>query len=219
MPQQMASRERLSVAGDLVPTVLDFERLHFDRRQTCLASIAIPLELIDCGLQCPKRQGRAADPALDDVFTHLVVDLGKTQLFDFIQRETLCQLGDDRAAGLADRATVSFKRHGFDAVIVADLDIHGDEVTAARVAAAEVNAGILHAPLIPWILVVIDDVFDVRLTVQRDPFLLARWPYDTRASAKYTSPWRTERSNQAASCPLPKRATMGKVGKDRARHA
>src|SRR5215213_2484386 len=203
MPQRTAPREQLSVDSDLVPTSLDFERLHFDRRQTCLASIAIPSELIDCCLQRPKRQGRAANPALDDFFTHLIVDLGKTQLFDFIERETLCQLGDDRAAGLADRATVSFKRHGLDAAIIADLEIHGNEVTATRVAAAEVNAGILHAPLIPRILVMIDDVLDVRLTVQRDPFLLARWSYDARAFAEYTSPSRSERLNQAVRSSLP----------------
>jgi hypothetical protein len=125
----------------------------------------------------------------------------------------LSQLSDDRAAGLTDRATVSFKRHGFDAVIVADLDIHGNEVTTARVTAAEVNTGILHAPLIPRILVMIDDVLDVRLAVQRDPFLLARRPYDSRASAKYTSPRRSEPWNQASRSVLPEVAKLAKMAK------
>jgi hypothetical protein len=74
-----------------------------------------------------------------------------------------------------------------------------------------VNAGILHAPFIPRILVMIDDVLDVRLAVQRDPFLLARWPDDTRASAKYTSPRRSERWNRASRSPLPEEAKVAKL--------
>jgi hypothetical protein len=76
-----------------------------------------------------------------------------------------------------------------------------------------VNAGILHAPLIPRILIMIDDVLDVRLPVQRDSFLLTRLSANSRGWAKYTSPQRSNRSNPAGRTPLPERATKAKAAK------
>jgi hypothetical protein len=167
---------------------LDLERFQFDGRQTCIPPLAVSSELLNCGLQRTKRQGRAADSTLYNVLAHLVVNLSQTQVLDFAEGETLRQLGDDRAAGLADRATFTFEGNIVYSVVVTDLDIHGDEVAATGITATELDVGILHAPLVPRILIMIDDVLDVRLTVQSNPFLVARLPADSRGSAKYTSP-------------------------------
>ena len=53
----------------------------------------------------------------------------------------------------------------------------------------------------------INDVLDIRLAVQRVPFLLTRLSASSRGWAKYTSPYQSKRWTQARTSPLPEQAT------------
>src|SRR5581483_11309658 len=75
-------------------------------------------------------------------------------------------LAQDRSGGLADGAAFALETHVFDPLAIADLQVRGDDVAAARVAALHRHRCVGHRPAMPGMLVMIQDVVDKSLPVK-----------------------------------------------------
>lgn len=125
-------------------------------------------ELIDCSLNGSEGQGRTANAALDDIRAHFVDHRVGAEFLDLIQAEPLDELGDDRPASLADRASFALEADGFDTVVVPDLQIHGDQIATARISAAELDVSVFHPMTMARVFEVIEQDFNILLSVHGD---------------------------------------------------
>src|SRR5215213_4686260 len=141
-------------------------------------------ELVDRGLGGAERESGAADAALDHVLTHFLDHRFGAELLHLVQGHTLDHLGDDRAACLADGAALAFERCLLDATVVVDLEVNGDQVAAAGIAAAELDVGVVHAAFVPRVLEMIQDVFDVLAAVHTIPSSLFFRPLYERSDTR-----------------------------------
>src|SRR6185295_16227613 len=97
--------------------------------------------------QRAETDGCAADPAHDNVLAHEVDDFVVTHGLELLDGLAFGHLGDDRSAGLANRAALPFEVDACDAVVGADVDVERDDVAAVGVAATDHDVRVLDAAL------------------------------------------------------------------------
>ncbi len=149
-----------------LPACLVLEATRGDRRGQS-GALAIAAILVDGGLQRAEGERGAADATLDDIVAHLFDHGLEAERFDLIEGHPLGDLGDDRAASLTDRAAFALKADGFDLLAITNPEIHRDQITAAGIAAAELNVGVLHPVLVAGILKVVEQILNIGLSIQR----------------------------------------------------
>src|SRR5207253_11207415 len=141
------------------------------RSRNDVSCCAIPLLLlvlvsqsISSDFQDLQRKQSAFDAGRRDLDPELAEHIVLVDLLRLLERQSLQPLGQQRRRCLRDRAATPVESDVLDHA-VADTEVHPDHVAAQRVVLLVADVGVLEAPVVSRVLVVVEDVLAIELVV------------------------------------------------------